>query len=140
MDCSICLEQATGQTGQATLSCGHTFHVGCIAGWLVADGPKSCPNCRNPLGPYERLAPDSPVSTGTLTYEPEDDPPVLQLGVETEETIRFQYTPPIAPYIWNQVSKTGVDHLAAYSRVYTSLLTIQAVMRGHLIRRAIRSS
>ena len=129
MDCTICQELATAATGQATLSCGHVFHVGCMAGWLVTDGPKTCPNCRNPLGPSERL-PSSP-------QEPE--PPILTPGVQTQSLIEFQYAAPIAPYIWDQVQKTGVHHLAAYAKVYTSLLTIQSVARGHLVRQAIRA-
>jgi len=128
MDCTICQELATAATGQATLSCGHVFHVGCIAGWLVADGPKTCPNCRNPLGPTEQLP-------GSV-QEPE--PLILTPGVQTQPLIEFQYAAPIASYIWDQVQKTGVHHLAAYSKVYTSLLTIQAAIRGHQAREIVR--
>lgn len=157
MDCSICQEPATAATGQATLSCGHGFHVGCIAGWLVAGGPKSCPNCRNPFGPFEQLPAAFARDDETLSYQPEDDsfdeqipePPTLQMppilsplltsALNPSATIQLQYAAPIAPYIFDVANKTGVHYLPAYAKVFTSLLTIQAAVRGHLTRQALRA-
>lgn len=157
MDCSICQESATAATGQATLSCGHGFHVGCIAGWLVSGGPKSCPNCRNPFGPFEQLPAVFAPDNETLSYEPEDDsfdeqipePPTLQqlpipsppitLALTPSAAYQFQYAAPIAHYIMDLCEKTGVHYLPAYSKVFTSLVSIQATVRGHLARQRIRA-
>ena len=51
MDCSICFEAITKQTGVATLSCDHSFHFRCIDNWFTQqiwnDTPQSCPCCRS---------------------------------------------------------------------------------------------
>ena len=51
MDCSVCFEAITKQTGVVTLSCEHSFHFRCIDSWFGQqvwnDNPQSCPCCRN---------------------------------------------------------------------------------------------
>ena len=47
MDCSICYEDITPATGHSTLSCNHTFHIGCMARWISESS--TCPMCRHPL-------------------------------------------------------------------------------------------
>jgi hypothetical protein len=51
MNCSICLEDITKETGSTTLSCEHTFHLRCIVKWFaeqdMKDMPESCPYCRS---------------------------------------------------------------------------------------------
>ena len=51
MDCSICFETITKQTGIVTLSCEHSYHYRCIDNWfgqqIWNDNPQSCPCCRN---------------------------------------------------------------------------------------------
>jgi hypothetical protein len=51
MDCSICMDAITKQTGSTTLSCDHVFHFRCIDNWFgkqVWDGlEQTCPCCRN---------------------------------------------------------------------------------------------
>ena len=44
MDCPICFSEINATTGSTLLSCGHTFHLGCIATWLST--APSCPCCR----------------------------------------------------------------------------------------------
>ena len=81
-----------------------------------------------------------PGSPELAEFTEEPETPILNApGVQTQPLIEFQYAAPIASYIWDQVQTTGIHHLAAYSKVYTSLLTIQAVARGHLARQAIRA-
>lgn len=50
MDCSICLEAITKETGSTTLSCGHAFHFKCIYDWfakqIIDDAEETCPCCR----------------------------------------------------------------------------------------------
>jgi len=54
--CTICLETilfAGMNVDAIIIPCGHAFHIGCIAGYLVTrhrDGERfTCPNCRDPL-------------------------------------------------------------------------------------------
>ena len=51
MDCSICLEAITKQTGSTTLSCEHAFHFRCIDSWFTKQVfdqlEQTCPCCRN---------------------------------------------------------------------------------------------
>ena len=46
-DCAICLEESAKKPTDAQLSCGHTFHAGCLTG---LQNP-SCPLCRAPIVP-----------------------------------------------------------------------------------------
>lgn len=50
MDCSICFEAITKQTGSTTLSCEHAFHFRCIVNWfdkqIMDDLEQTCPCCR----------------------------------------------------------------------------------------------
>ena len=55
-DCSICFDEITVKTGSTTLSCGHTFHFGCIAKWFLnasEDGPSTCALCRKEMSELE---------------------------------------------------------------------------------------
>ena len=54
MDCSICFDAIAATTGSATLSCGHQYHLGCIARWLMTN--ESCPYCRHAPTEHERVA------------------------------------------------------------------------------------
>lgn len=54
MDCSICMEEINGQTGQALLSCGHVYHIGCVARWLSKH--PNCPYCRHIANDKERIS------------------------------------------------------------------------------------
>ena len=51
MDCSICFEAITKETGSTTLSCEHVYHFRCIDSWftkqICEDLPQTCPCCRN---------------------------------------------------------------------------------------------
>ncbi len=51
MECSICFEAVTKQTGSVVLSCDHPFHFRCIENWFskqVYDGlDQTCPCCRS---------------------------------------------------------------------------------------------
>jgi hypothetical protein len=51
MECSICLEAVTKQTGSVILSCEHSFHFRCIDNWfskqIYDDLEQTCPCCRS---------------------------------------------------------------------------------------------
>ena len=65
-------------------------------------------------------------------------PPGSATAPTTEQICNMYYVPNLAPYIVALCHKTGVHHEAAYSKVVTSLFTLQAVWRGHSVRKAIR--
>ena len=54
-ECSICYEPIISSvSGQAELSCGHKYHVSCIANWLTSEhAPRSCPLCRKEATSHE---------------------------------------------------------------------------------------
>ena len=54
-ECSICYEAIISSvSGQAELSCGHKYHVSCIANWLTSEhAPRSCPLCRREATSHE---------------------------------------------------------------------------------------
>lgn len=51
MDCSICFDAITKQTGSVILSCEHHFHFRCIDEWftkqLLENQNQTCPCCRS---------------------------------------------------------------------------------------------
>ena len=46
MDCSICLNSITKETGKVELSCSHEFHMKCITRWFAGKKDQTCPCCR----------------------------------------------------------------------------------------------
>ncbi len=56
MDCSICFELIDERTGSARLSCGHVYHFGCLARWVLKN--KTCPYCRHQTNAYETIHED----------------------------------------------------------------------------------
>ena len=46
MDCSICLNSITKQTGKVELSCSHEYHMKCITQWFAGKEEQTCPCCR----------------------------------------------------------------------------------------------
>ncbi len=69
MECSICTDLITDQTGQVKLACSHTFHLGCIARWMTR-GASNCPMCRTDLGEKEVIEDDA-VSSVSLSNAPQ---------------------------------------------------------------------
>jgi hypothetical protein len=60
MDCAICIEAITKQTGLVTLSCEHSFHLRCIDEWfckqLISGTNQTCPCCRSEGNTLDRCA------------------------------------------------------------------------------------
>ena len=61
MNCPICFDEITVDSGQVTTSCKHTFHFKCLNTWYYRqlqneDGEESCPCCRTKPGEYERAS------------------------------------------------------------------------------------
>ena len=80
MDCSICYEGITVETGNTTLSCSHSFHFRCLVKWFYSQSEKeineSCPCCRKKPSEHEQL-PEEP--------EPSEAPQELLQEVPVDE-------------------------------------------------------
>lgn len=150
MDCSICLNEITQSTGRTVLVCGHNFHIACFMRNVLA-AATTCPNCRNTLSEHECILvphrhPHIPTLNLTdiqddLFLAPEQPAILIGIpGVTTREQLESYYSAEICDYIYEWMRQTGVTHYAAYSKVFTSLLTVQAVMRGCLVRRRLRTN
>lgn len=61
MECTICLESIDERTGSATLSCGHIYHFGCLARWILKT--QSCPYCRHETNTFETIRQDEEADT-----------------------------------------------------------------------------
>ena len=59
MECSICYDAITVETGKTVMACGHEFHFRCMASWFGTqcdkELPENCPCCRHVAGPLECL-------------------------------------------------------------------------------------
>ena len=53
MECSICCDDIKTETGQVTLACSHTFHLGCVGRWLMKSN--TCPMCRGETCEQEKF-------------------------------------------------------------------------------------
>ena len=62
MECAICYEPVTENTGKIQLSCSHSFHIGCGTKWFVhqikMNHPESCPVCRHETTESEKIPRD----------------------------------------------------------------------------------
>ena len=59
-ECPICYLGMDATTGSATTSCGHKFHIKCIATWYITNTAATCPCCRAKATDLEK--PDKPAS------------------------------------------------------------------------------
>ena len=59
MECTICFEAITEDTGVVKMACKHSFHFCCLATWFstqfVNTQKESCPCCRKEAGEKEGL-------------------------------------------------------------------------------------
>jgi hypothetical protein len=68
MECTICFEAIDERTGSATLSCGHIYHFGCLARWILKT--QTCPYCRHETNAFETIQQDEePESESESEYE-----------------------------------------------------------------------
>jgi len=114
MDCSICYEGISGETGQAILSCSHSFHIRCLIKWFDSQTEKelteTCPCCRHEATHYEKL----PEADAPSEIEDEVDTARIDLARDLFSDIRAILTP------------EGFEFYAA--------TRIQAVLRGYWSR------
>jgi len=73
MECPICYEAITAETGSVTTSCQHSYHFACISGWFIKQEKGSCPCCRKEMNEKEDF-PDVPAEEDSDSeYESEDE-------------------------------------------------------------------
>ena len=79
MQCAICHDDVTAETGRSVMSCGHVFHIRCLTTWLQKpDGAANCPCCRKEPTELERLIPVAAESEET------DDTPLMQAIIKRD--------------------------------------------------------
>ena len=62
-ECPICYEELIAKTtGRAELSCGHAYHIQCVADWFATNAANTCPMCRKVA-----TAKEVPSRLGTMT-------------------------------------------------------------------------
>jgi hypothetical protein len=80
MDCPVCFEAITKETGQVTTSCGHTFHFKCLNSWYYhqiqsnESGQESCPCCRKEPCEFERASVVTDDDESETISENDDEP------------------------------------------------------------------
>ena len=97
--CPICYcDIVSKTTGVTTLSCSHSFHLGCIVPWILKS--ETCPCCRSEVTEFEKI-PRSHIHSGTrtLSYESEwlDSRPIPILQLPRIFRTRFSIFDPEAP-------------------------------------------
>ena len=59
MDCAVCFEAITAETGHTEMSCTHRFHYTCLTRWfgnqVLKDLAETCPCCRHEANDHEGL-------------------------------------------------------------------------------------
>jgi len=84
MQCAICHDDVTAETGRTVLSCGHEFHLVCVVPWLQKpDGSGNCPCCRKEPTELERLVPAAADSDSESDSESESDSDSETVGGST---------------------------------------------------------
>jgi hypothetical protein len=67
--CAVCYEDiVVTKTGRAEMSCGHAYHIKCIADWMNT-GANTCPMCRKVASDLEKptkTAASNPFLLGQL--------------------------------------------------------------------------
>ena len=95
MECSICFDEITKETGQTILSCQHSFHFNCIGKWFVQkildDLDQECPCCRNPGVEEDRLSLIDDVEEDEEDEEEdeEEEDDESEISEESEEAEEF---------------------------------------------------
>ena len=119
-DCPICYNTITKETGITTLSCSHSFHLQCVATWLLQ--VNTCPYCRGEVGEYEnimdmKIYPD-PEDTFIDYWSSDYSVPILELPPQIQR-ILYSTLDPTAPIFYPRT---------------VAAVKIQALIRGFITR------
>ena len=66
LECPICYEEITCDSGVTKLACSHSFHLKCIVTWILKS--ETCPCCRKDVCNNEKLS-GLIYRPRTLSYE-----------------------------------------------------------------------
>ena len=153
MECPICYDAITKESGITTLSCEHSFHLSCIATWIIKN--ETCPCCRKEVGEYEGI--QHLVQNNTVIYDDDTD---IDLDSMMNNMIQsaLNYDVPVARWIrlpsgiWAsdtplpvlqpppQIERMSYSDLNAealpfYPATYVSAaVRIQSLVRGFMVR------
>lgn len=86
MECPICYEAITAETGVVTTSCQHSYHFSCISGWYIKQEKGTCPCCRKEMSEKEDF-PDVPEEA-----EDEAESESESESYESEEEYEVEFT------------------------------------------------
>ena len=71
MQCPVCFEDITSESGKAELSCSHTFHIKCLSKWFSKK--TTCPCCRHEANDTEKMHESEPESESESESESDYD-------------------------------------------------------------------
>jgi len=96
MECSICFNAITSQTGKVELSCSHPFHFSCLTTWFdkqkMSGGCENCPLCRHEGGEFEKMPGaivDQDDDDETWEYVDRDEPTSTEVLAQERTRERF---------------------------------------------------
>jgi hypothetical protein len=135
-DCAICYTEINASTGITTLECSHSYHLKCIATWII--NHNSCPCCRKTLNQYESLEElqVSNISITSIDYYSDDwiiDAYVPELQLPPN-IIRMHYDLYDSPL---ELNPNADPFIPASSELVTAATKIVAAVRGWLTRRRL---
>ncbi len=120
MDCAICFEAITKQTGCTTLSCDHSFHFRCIDEWftkqLLECLNQTCPCCRSEGAELDRCMcevveeEEDDEEDEDYEDEPEDDESVSISSEDDEMAEGDMVWVRVSPGRWIVTATTAVAY------------------------------
>jgi len=90
MECPICYDAITAETGVVTTSCGHSYHFSCISGWFIQQEKGTCPCCRKEMVDKEDFpkAEDSEDDDSEDEYESDEESQAEFTRVSLDQFLR----------------------------------------------------
>ena len=130
MECSICFNAITSQTGKVELSCSHPFHFSCLTTWFdkqkMSGGCENCPLCRHEANEFEKM-PAPADDDDDETWDADDDEPTLdELAAQERARQRFARYKLINPI--EEVQLYAANLIKACWRGYQDRLLYQELL------------
>ena len=135
MDCSICFEAITKETGHSVLSCSHSFHFCCLAKWFNSqvdkEAKESCPLCRHEVHDEEAL-PQASDAESEESEESEDDEGGWWTPEQHEQHRVREQRIAAARKLFTELKEEYDSDMVEWYAAYT----IQKIWRGFCVRTA----
>jgi hypothetical protein len=143
MECAICFEAITAQTGCTTMACSHSFHFGCLVKWFGSQAEKdiheSCPCCRHEATEHERL-PEEDANEASEQEESDEEESDEESDEESEEDCDAEHEEMLEllsiGWFNYRSSKYCPQTTESLSLEYYAAMRIQAAWRAYLPRMA----